>query len=498
MKDLPKGHEALKVAYDSAIERIESQPAAYVERAKKVISWISYAKRPLTGTELQHALAILPGEKDFDEDNFLDVHEMMSVCAGLVILDPDSNVVRLVHYTTQEYLQDKRVSWLPGAEIAMTLTCIAYLCLETWNGCPVTYAMWKRYSDSRPPFLEYAERNWFRHAREVEHLVQAELLDCSLNEMFRFRAMAQSFDWREEQKVWQSSSALHVAACSGLSLLLRELASTEKDPDPRDQRGRTPLMNACRHNNVTGVEILLDEFKADVDAIDNLGRTPLFFAIDAGSTIIIQTLISNGANINHENERWGNLICQAAKPRTLSRDPNSRAEIMDVLLQSGASVSVHHPLYGGQTALKLAFDCGCPLEFELLINNAAHSTDFQALMDQSLLELVYGFDDPPYEQQTDGPAFAMLSLLLERGANANSEGPYKFRRGRFKLLAKGGNTNKRDVSWGTALQAALMHDKRNVVKILRAAGATEPSENWIQSDLRRAREKIKLRKDSGC
>ena len=55
--------------------------------------------------ELQHALAVETGTSELDEENLLEIGDLISVCAGLVIADEESNIIRLVHYTTQEYLE---------------------------------------------------------------------------------------------------------------------------------------------------------------------------------------------------------------------------------------------------------------------------------------------------------------------------------------------------------------------------------------------------------
>ena len=82
--------------------RIERQFTDQEELAKQVLSWITCAERPLTILELQHALAVEVGESELDEDNLPELEDMVSVCAGLVTIDEESNVIRLVHYTTQE------------------------------------------------------------------------------------------------------------------------------------------------------------------------------------------------------------------------------------------------------------------------------------------------------------------------------------------------------------------------------------------------------------
>ena len=45
------------------------------------------------------------GESELDEENLPEIEDMVSVCAGLVTVDEESEIIRLVHYTTQEYFE---------------------------------------------------------------------------------------------------------------------------------------------------------------------------------------------------------------------------------------------------------------------------------------------------------------------------------------------------------------------------------------------------------
>jgi hypothetical protein len=97
------------------MERIEGQIADSQELAKQALSWITGAKRPLITLELRHALAVEIGESEIDEDNLPEIEDIVSVCAGLVIVDKESDIIRLVHYTTQEYFERKQNYWFSGA-----------------------------------------------------------------------------------------------------------------------------------------------------------------------------------------------------------------------------------------------------------------------------------------------------------------------------------------------------------------------------------------------
>jgi hypothetical protein len=65
-----KQQDALAQAYKYAMERIDGQKSRFGLLAKKVLSWTTCAKRPLTTSELQHALAVNSGDAELDKENF--------------------------------------------------------------------------------------------------------------------------------------------------------------------------------------------------------------------------------------------------------------------------------------------------------------------------------------------------------------------------------------------------------------------------------------------
>ena len=130
---LPTGSTAYNSAYKDAIERIEGQLADEEKLAKQVFSWITYAKRPLTTSELEHAFAIELEESQLDTENLCRVEDMVSICAGLVTIDEESEIIRLVHYTTQEYFERTQSHWFPDAQTNITKTCVTYLLFKEFE-----------------------------------------------------------------------------------------------------------------------------------------------------------------------------------------------------------------------------------------------------------------------------------------------------------------------------------------------------------------------------
>lgn len=153
---LTGGSSALDKAYDEAVKIIEGQLSGEAELAKRVLSWITYAKRQLTTEELSYALSVEVGTPELDEDNIPDIEDMISVSAGLVTADEESDVIRLVHYTTQEYFERKGKAWNPTIQEEMAAKCLSYLSFDTFDSGHCCNDEEFELRIKRNPFLYYA------------------------------------------------------------------------------------------------------------------------------------------------------------------------------------------------------------------------------------------------------------------------------------------------------------------------------------------------------
>ncbi|KAJ7242168.1 hypothetical protein B0H12DRAFT_1023779 [Mycena haematopus] len=124
LKNLPNDLES---TYDEVMERIHRQSDDDRNLALRTLSWISNAQRILRPSELRTALAVEPGTTELDPNNLLDMETILSVCAGLVLVDVRDNRLRLVHFTAQNYLERIQATAFPHASTQITTTCIEYL-----------------------------------------------------------------------------------------------------------------------------------------------------------------------------------------------------------------------------------------------------------------------------------------------------------------------------------------------------------------------------------
>ncbi len=119
----------------------------------------------MTVDEIRCALAVESGDTDMDEEALPDEDLLVSVCAGLVTIDRDSNVIRFVHYTTQEYFERNRVDRFRTALTEIVRTCLIYL---SFNKFADGYCKTDKETEIRLreyPLLQYASQYWGDHAR---------------------------------------------------------------------------------------------------------------------------------------------------------------------------------------------------------------------------------------------------------------------------------------------------------------------------------------------
>ena len=294
----------LRLVYDGAMERINGQMPGHQELAKHVLSWITCAKRPLTTTELQHAWAVRDSEDELDKDSLPEVEDMISVCAGLVTVDHDGGIIRLVHYTTQEYFEQTLDASFPNVHFEMARTCVAYLSFSTFSSGAKHYPRLQA-----DPLISYAARNWGHHAREAAY-VPDEVLDflqkrnntaaayevlLGYNEMTRALAKLRFHIFGEHRNLKASrggARGLHLAAYFGLESTTMQLLAAGYGPNMRDEHHYTPLHHAAAEGHVAVVRALLAG-KADATATDYHGKTPLRRACEKGHAAVVQALLDS-------------------------------------------------------------------------------------------------------------------------------------------------------------------------------------------------------------
>jgi hypothetical protein len=302
LQNLPQGIKGLDETYEQAMKRIEGQEEAYRELAKQVLSWVTCAKRALSTAEVQHALAVTADMVDMDENFLPEVEILGSVCAGLVTIDEKSDIIRLVHYTTQEYFE--RTSSFPNAETDITGTCVTYLSFNSFatGFCPSDEEFEVRLRLN--PLYDYAARNWGYHACAASTDVQHSILGFLENEAkmaSSSQAMMASKHYEGDsgysQRVPRQMTGVHLAACFGLTEMTSTLLKKGYQSGCKDTSGQTPLSWAAENGHEAVVALLLEK-GAELESKDNIyGETPLSWAAANGHEAVVALLLEKGAEL---------------------------------------------------------------------------------------------------------------------------------------------------------------------------------------------------------
>ncbi|TVY27700.1 putative ankyrin repeat protein [Lachnellula hyalina] len=310
LKNLVKGSAAYDHAYKDAMERINGQIKDQEELAKQVLSWITCAKRPLAAIELQHALGVEVGESQLDEANIPEIEDMVSVCAGLVTIDEGSGIIRLVHYTAQEYFDRTQRQWFPDVQANIITTCVTYLSFDDFERgiCQSDNEFEQRLQSNK--FYDYAAHNWGHHAREAS--TSCDNVMDFLRKQAHVEASSQvlmaskrySDETKYSQKGPKQMTGLHLAAFFGVGNVVLGLLNGNH-PDLKDSHSRTPLLWAAERGHENVVKLLLDQ-GVGLDLMDSeCGRTPLSWAAKNVHHVVVQLLLEAGADPNARGEGYG-------------------------------------------------------------------------------------------------------------------------------------------------------------------------------------------------
>jgi ankyrin repeat protein len=512
LKKLPTGSKAYDYAYTEAMQRIEGQITDCQELAKQVLAWITCAKRPLTTSELRHALAVEVGECELDEENLPEIEDIVSVCAGLATVDEESNIIRLVHYTTQEFFERTQVSWFPNAQTDITIICVSYLSFSAFESgpCPTVEEFEARLQ--KHTLYDYAARYWGYHAPSASSRAEKAILgflEGGNKVSASTQAMMLSGNYRiYGQRVPKQTTGMHLAAYLGLREVMMVMLQNGHNPNLKDALGRPPLSWAIESGHEEMVRLLLAEDGVDPDSKDTKdGRTPLSWAAENGHEAVVKLLLEkDGVDLNYKDAEYGQtplswaaengheavvrlLLAKDAvdpdsKDNKYGRTPLSFAAeegheaVVKLLLEKDGVDLNHKDTKYGQTPLSWAAEKGKELVVQLLLENGA---DKESLDNhgRSILHLA-----------ARGGHTKVIDLLIDLGLDVNA----KDRRGGSTLhyAASGGSLqtverilklgpiiHSDSVGW-SPLHWAARSGNLEVFKLLREAGVAESTCNTIE------------------
>ena len=398
-------------------------------------------------TELCCALAVRPDRKILNDDDAYDVEDVISVCAELVIVDEGSNIIRLVHYTRQDYFERELLKLNPGAYEEIAVACSTYLSFDTFRSgsCANEEAFADRLTKNA--FLDYSAHYWSDHVRLVEESASQPALGFLRDEaLVSCTAQAASDLFYRLPSYSQESpgrtSGLHLTARYGLLYLTGKLLMGEGDSamiaNIRDSEGNMPLFYAADQGYEQVVKLLLDN-GADVNEQSGHYGNALRAASASGHEQVVKLLLDKGADVNAQGEDYGNAL-QAASG-------SGHEQVVKMLLDKGADVNAQGGDYGN--ALQTASGGGGHEQVVKLLLDKGADVNAQSKRYGNALQAASASG---HEQ--------VVKLLLDKGADVNAQGGL----------------------YSNALQAASASGHEQVVKLLLDKGADVNAEGGVHGN----------------
>ncbi|KAL9612385.1 MAG: hypothetical protein Q9167_003025 [Letrouitia subvulpina] len=304
LQELPSG---VNDTYDQALLRIKALRDENSEEdsryAINLLMWTTFARRPLTVAEMEHAVTIsfdmfnlppngdcLMRASDIDPDEVLSASELTSMCAGLVIIDASDKVL-FVHFTTQDYFLANSSTLFPEAHLAMARSCLTYLSMKPFQKgpCPEPYNI----RALQYPFMAYCSNNIGWHGQRTA----SQYLTKSVLAFLRVQALVDSaYQALDDYDFLTSKSygrpgihPLHMAAYWGFKDVVELLLTTESI-ECTCPRNETPLVYAIRNRQAPVVEILL-KAGANPNTLFQSGFSALYYATLLEDLPIIKLLL---------------------------------------------------------------------------------------------------------------------------------------------------------------------------------------------------------------
>ncbi|KAJ7017942.1 ankyrin repeat-containing domain protein [Mycena alexandri] len=463
----------LNHTYDEALGRIDSQNEDERKLARLVLMWVANAKRPLAVGELREALAIEPGSTFLDPDNLLDIDTILSVCAGLVIVDNLKSIVRLIHYTTQHYFDSIQADQFPHVHAEIALRCFTYLSATEFVSVvgdnklnSLTAAGLLR----KHPFIEYCH-HFLGHAGAEELFLQDQIVQY-LKQAVRWQHLwsvcvrelhGNNSPWTHSRGyfTWEKdTSPLWVSAAFNLQATVAHLLEEQTlacDQNTKD----CSLMVAAYYDHSQVVQLLIEK------GANANSQGAMYDAANRGNHSTVQALIRGGADLNFSPSR----ICGTPLWAAATRGHHS---IVQIMVENGVDVNVNEHGEFHSSALQAAAYYGYYNTVQLLLEMGAHvnarggecGTALQAATyrgQDSVVELLMqnGADvnAPPGKHGTalqaamKGGHTLLAQWLIQKGADVNAQG-------------RAYTAEELDRQFETPLQAAIAKGQDSVVKAL--------------------------------
>ncbi|KAH6909910.1 hypothetical protein BKA70DRAFT_179835 [Coprinopsis sp. MPI-PUGE-AT-0042] len=262
--------------YVQTWHRILEQKTNHVMFAKAALVWILNASRPMMIEELEHAVATSPDTYKFEPDRLVPGTTLVSLCRGLVTLEEESGLVRLVHNTAKDALQGLLHESFPLPHSLLATICMTHIADSGFQNTTLHSEEEFIAALHADPLLAYASDCWATHARVSLH---DEDTRRRIVKFVRESKALPTFTGPGLSGYFDVLRPAHILAIHNLPLSLVTLGNTDGQNIATKILKASPLLLASWHGHFDLVQNLL-LLPANDGQLHQQGRV---LSLDAGS-----------------------------------------------------------------------------------------------------------------------------------------------------------------------------------------------------------------------
>jgi hypothetical protein len=346
---------SLPRSLDETYERILcSIDEGSIEEARRILTLLCFSSRPLTVQELIDGIAV-----DLHEPACLnlrrrlqDMDDLREICPGLIDVSikldkgfsfvPGSDndvertpIVRIAHFSVQEYLESDRIKRQKAVPFALASASahaeIAQICLVYLLEPGLSSGILDQEKLADFPLARFAALFWHHHYKHAADMTQR--LDALILRIFQ-QHQGSFYTWvklhnadmpwiRDVDFSLKSSriaSPAYYASLLGLDRVLYGLINVCQD-DARKTRDLLDshsgdygsALQAASAKGYDNMAQMLIDAGVNVNAQGGYYGNALQAALVKGHDKVVQILLNAGADVNAQNEKYGNALYAASK-----------------------------------------------------------------------------------------------------------------------------------------------------------------------------------------
>ncbi|KAH6877440.1 ankyrin repeat-containing domain protein [Coprinopsis sp. MPI-PUGE-AT-0042] len=333
--------------------QILEQRSSNAVLAMTTLVWVLNASRSMTIEELQHAVATSPETYKFEPSRLAPGTTLITLCRGLITLEEESKLVRLVHYTAKDTLQGLLRHSFPHPHSHLATVCMTHLTHCGFQNTTVHSEAEFVAVRQADPLLAYASDSWAVHARESLDAEDTRRL------IAKFVSKCNAFPTYTTPKFssFDVLGPLHIIAIHNLPM---SLITQDDIADPNvvtQIYQRSPLMLASLSGYEGAVSSLIGHPEIQVNLVDSQGWSALMLAVQLGHEHLVRILLARLDILVNlvNNNGWSTLMAAAYNghggiTRLLLARPEIQVNFVDNEGVSALMMAAHN---GNEDVVKL-------------------------------------------------------------------------------------------------------------------------------------------------